>query len=772
MKPLKNNFKILILLASMLIGFSVSADDCEDIDVVAVDQALAASGIRPGDPEFESRRAAGIEQAQADCQQRLAAGDVPGEEEDDDNRVPASDNPDAVPGRSDGSTELFAHEDGLPLRLRADENAKKKFVPANEGNQGVRENTYLFSELAKICEQEADKPWSNVVGDAGGSLAGSLDYLMREIRAKKFIGDNGEEQFFDAEVPAGAVPSEEGGGDTTTDINATLLSQLGDDERTDEVIAAARYKIDGSGSGTNTNIKNRIKAYVKTAYFCAALGSITGRAEYDGSGSQLPPDPMAQCQGQPNPQQCAANAQQSMSGFTCVKVKNETQDYQACRRLEMALAGFYVGQEVHNATQVFRAQDSTMNEQLRMQQQMQSGEGFSNRDAMETQRRGLVQQRSMANERAAFSGAETAAIMAIVNGMPTNESLKSECTNSNGVFSELGNKVEDILNMSELVHIKNAIRSELPNYAVGDNGSGENREELCAVASSFQGNQLIKNGAARDRARSEMARAGAQTAADLVQAALLGDMIGKLDQAIADWEEPEDPNFEQIQLTDTQISECVVNPDLPMCAGLQGTQRHGFNATGINISTGTPNALGTLAQAEEDGGGIERKATSTNRPKNLPTNIGSITENNSRANEFIDEDPGVGALKDGQFNTGGGGGGAGGGGASQPGASGGSRGGGGGGEKGAAAGRGVKLKMAGGQGIGSLRGGKGVRASKSNTKANPFSKLAKKKKGGVVKFRGPASQVGGKKGNIWSMLSNRYSDILAKDRLKKYEIKK
>ncbi len=669
-------------------------------------------------------------------------------------------------GVSEGSIDLRAYDDGDPLRLKPEQD-EKYFVPALDSESSNRTNLFLHAKVPTICEQETSMPWNEVVASGSAEhMAGSLEYLKREIRAKRFLGDDGQEQSFNVTIPQ-----------TTGAEGATPASS----EVNDQNFRSARYIIGGAagqGSVGDRDIKTRVKSYVQTAFLCAAIGSFTGHSSYDGNGgaaNSSPTDAYSQCNqagNQQAQQQCMAQAQQSMGGFQCFKQKDETQDYNACKNLERALTGFYIGQQLHQATQVFRVQDQSMNEQMRMQEQMNSGEGFSNRDAMVTQRNSLEQQRNMATERAAFSTAEAATVTAIAASMPTMQSLKRECLGSKDRLGVLREKVEEILTMPELSEGASTIRESLPDYATLDNEEGI--EELCELALGYQGRQLILNTQARGQAQQAMAKAAVDAATNMAQAAMLGKMIDKLDRAINDWEEPEDPNFEEVQLSDTVVSECLVNPELPMCAALQGSQRHGFTSGGINVNTGGPNSLGN-GQFEEERGddGGERKATSSNERQALPGNIGSIAKDNSVANEFVDGDIAAGSVGKGQFKGGGGGGAAGGGGASQPGGAGGrgpaARGGGG---KGFA-GRGVKVKF-GGTGLGSVRarGGKGATGSSRTKGKNPFAKLTKKKGGRAVEFRGPASQVAGKGGNIWSMLSNRYEAVRSKGRLMQYEIKK
>ncbi|MCR9205534.1 MAG: hypothetical protein NXH75_13205, partial [Halobacteriovoraceae bacterium] len=229
------------------------------------------------------------------------------------------------------------------------------------------------------------------------------------------------------------------------------------------------------------------------------------------------------------------------------------------------------------------------------------------------------------------------------------------------------------------------------------------------------------------------------------------------------------PEFPVAEFPEETASECLVDPNAEGCIGPNTPGFEGFRNGGFNATVGGSANLGDngLAANLDDDEGTGSSA-GANRDL-IPNSLGTVEALGNGDNSFEGGLAGAGSIKAGQAAAGGAGGGA------PAGGGGGAFGGGGGaggqpGKKKPSGIKNIKIKTK-GDGLGVVGGRGRIGASKKKS-SNPFAKLLGKNKKGnkSLSFRGPA-QVGGKKGSIFQMISNRYSVVNKKDRLLKYEDK-
>lgn len=496
-----------------------------------------------------------------------------------------------------------------------------------------------------------------------------------------------------------------------------------------------------------------------------------------------------QCLNQGNQQQqqqCMAQQAASGQEIKCKHFGPETHDFLECKRIVNFLDGFVIGKQVMGVQQQFRAGSAAIDAQSDLAKKAREQGGLKVVDTMGVQRDSLEQQGNLMYEMAAFDAAKAGTLMSMISGFPRPSGLIESCTssftgtsftNATTTLTTLAEKIaravagpapegaEDTKYTNSLSNITSNSR------ALGGGSEGAlTPESVCTAAigtGNGQNNKLFVNQKMIETVRGIAVKAGLEAMANGAKGMLLHDQAKMVDDAMNDIQEFEPPEFPVAEFPEETASECLVDPNAEGCIapntpGFEGFRNGSFSA---NIGGSANLGDGTLAADLDD----DASSTSAGAKRDLiPNSFGSVEAQGNSDNSFEGGVAGAGSIKAGQAAPGGGGG-------APAGGGGGAFGGGGGANKAAAAKKpsgikNIKIKTK-GDGLGVVGGNGRIGASKKKA-ANPFAKLLgnNKKGNGSLSFRGPA-QVGGKKGSIFQMISNRYSVVNKKNRLLKYEAK-
>lgn len=477
-------------------------------------------------------------------------------------------------------------------------------------------------------------------------------------------------------------------------------------------------------------------------------------------------------------QQCLMQAQ-SQKPLKCVNKKNETHDYIQCKKILNFIDGFAIGKQVMQMQQTYRAGDHQLDLQQDYLKKVNSGEAGVT-DAMAVQRDSLEKQASLAYEMAVFDAAKAATLLSLIDNAPRPGSYTEEhCTptmtqlNSN-LDALMTNALKEVIGgdseatkTANLTKAKDAVMEKLKQS--GFPYESDICERAIGTASSPNNIFMRSNQEVFDQVKGLAIKAGLEALANGAKGALLNKQADMIDDAMKDVQEFEPPEFPVVEAVEATASECLVDPNAEGCiapngTGFDGFRDQGFSATiGGSANLGSDNGRGTLDDSETALNG----ATGPDRSL-IPNDFGVVQQAGQSDNSFSGGPARAGSIKAGELAAGGGGGGGG-------------AGGGGGGLGGGPA-RGpankkapsgkkdIKIKTS-GTGLGVVGGRGRIGAKKQSKASNPFSKLlGKNSKSGnsTLNFRGPA-QLGSKKGSLFQMISNRYSDVQSKDRLLKYE---
>ena len=483
---------------------------------------------------------------------------------------------------------------------------------------------------------------------------------------------------------------------------------------------------------------------------------------------------------------CETSYHDSQDFYGCVKVLN------AYDALDIAGKGMQVYQQVDNGMKL-------SDRQMDLQKKTLTGGTIDTTDVLQQQKQTVKDAAGYAQQRAALDTAKVATLYAMLNQMPSKESLLSNC-NGEQIVREVKNMFDERIGTLQTAfdnaqfdaefsefkstYAANLITSSSPTATTTADSSQPqvDQSRLCSNAfissrsGSRGGVQLLSNQAIKQQMKGEMVKAGVDAASNMAKAALLNKQAGEIDDVINSIKSFEPPPLPEQQLTDMQILECQANPQAENCGTINGRGNVSFTGNGINVGNGQ--------FATTDGQGIDlgntdptasNSATSKTDRTGMARKLGGATAD-APGDGGILNPVAAAEIKKGGGNPGGGGGAAG---ASAPGAAGGSGGkpGAGGGSS-AASGQGLAKMKYSGSSSGSLSwsGGGGLARKPAAKVDNPFANLLGKgggKNGVLDGFRGPASGIGKKEDGLFNMISNRYSQVANdKERLIQYEIKK
>jgi len=409
-------------------------------------------------------------------------------------------------------------------------------------------------------------------------------------------------------------------------------------------------------------------------------------------------------------------------------------------------------------------------------QKQRNGEANLITDSMGLQRDSLKKQGNLAYEMAVFDGAKAATLLAMIASFPRSEKMQGSCVE--GISADLQNVLEGAARVavascgaeatqeegSQEAGVQQAIIASAQEMLSG--GGGDISQSICSRAVN-ENNSFFMNHEAMDALKQQAMQAGLEAMANAAKGALAHKQAGYIDDAIKDVEEFEPPEFPVAEVQESTVSECLIDPEADGCVAPPTPGSEGFRGQDFSATFGGSANLGDLGAGNLNNNEESNSAASSTDRDLIPESFGGISETAVTDNSFADGPARAGSIKTAQA-AGGAGGGAGGGAASL--------GGGGGGGRGPASkqpGSGsnaVKVKTR-GSGLGGISGGRGAISRSKKKTSNPFAKLlGKNKKGGnkTLNFRGPA-QIGQKKGSLFQMISNRYSDVQEKKRLLKYE---
>ena len=627
-------------------------------------------------------------------------------------------------GDGNSGAPSYASNAGDPLRksLKSD----KDFVSLGQKKPTGLGQKFTFSILGNICERESSVTWDIAAGRESGEGSTAYNGLLTE---------------FDAELKNGdVVPN--GGTESVKKAQASYGNE----------------------------VVKKFNAIAKTVLLCEAFRSVHNHTDFEdedmlnqrdkeGSGTN-----MLTCTNNPNPQQCMMQAMQSQKQMKCKNNGVETQDFLMCKTIMNTIDGFFLAKTGLNSIQGIRAQDKQMDAQIDLMKKQNKGEGISGKDVLEDQRDSVKQQSQMAYERFTVDAAQAATLWALYDKMPTRKKLLKECE-------------ENQQNYQSYVSALNELKGRYPAELGSANIPADMSEITSTCSALFKkeaATSLILNDAARDAIKQAMIRAGLDAVENAAKGKILADQADKIDDAVKDWEDPEDPEFQTFEQQEMLASECLANPEAEGCIPPDGGGRTiGMMGSNFNMSSPDYANSGTPVDLNDAGADGNQNVVGGNGKKRklLPKGFGGVVQGSGNDNGFSGSNPGVGSMKKAGDGSAGGGGGFSVGGSSLTGskAKGAVRRG-----KGKRSGfRNVAMKTRGGRF--SLGGGRGLKGAtrKKGKKGNPFASLLGKK------GRKPASktlnfgkkQIGGKKGSIFDMISNRYSAVAEKKRLLEYEVK-
>ncbi|MCF8060576.1 MAG: hypothetical protein K9K67_14840 [Bacteriovoracaceae bacterium] len=618
-----------------------------------------------------------------------------------------------------------------------------------DGGGGERSGpqTLNRSSRFKSCEQIADTNWKNIKSTAGETnsyLASAADKLQTG--------------FF--------TPLRERLTSTQTGSNGS------NDTKRDELFFAFRRVALCQAYFVSTDIDNydrNLEQFTDNQEHTSALGA---------QGLECMSQPTQEAQ-----QQCVAqNAGQGE--LKCTQKGPETHDYLKCKKIIQFIDGFAIGKQVMQVQQTFRAGSQQLESQDELARKARSQEGVQITDAMGAQRDSLEQQGNLAYEMAAFNAAQAGVLMSMISSFPRPDDMIAACEQNFG--DSLQTHAETFLRNLRLPGSATTERLEGPEATTDtpppEGLAGISASALAAEAGDIRSiceeaistrngeNFLHRNQAVIDTMKGIAIKAGLEALANGAKGALLHDQAGLVEDAMKDIEEFEPPEFPVAEVPEGTASECLVNPEAEGCIAPNGLGFEGFRDGGFNANIGGSANLGNLDQGNLDSDEDGTNGAGTSDRSLIPNDFGVVQAEGVADNSFSDGTTRAGSIKTGQGAAAAGGGGAAAGGGGGLGAGGGARGPA--SNKKPSGTRDIKIKTK-GDGLMGV-GGRGRIGGSQKKPDNPFSKLlGKDQKGGnqTLNFRGPA-QLGGKKGSIFQMISNRYNVVQSKDRLLKYEVKR
>jgi hypothetical protein len=383
----------------------------------------------------------------------------------------------------------------------------------------------------------------------------------------------------------------------------------------------------------------------------------------------------------------------------------------------------------------------------------------------------VYQDKAMTAQMEASSSPEsaTAGLKALHTGVKGQEEIATQrAVLDSGKLAALSSYYSQIPTMGDLEDACSSYKAMAPNElkeADGCNGAVSMQHEFA----------LLKNGQAREKMKSKLAKVGIDVASDAVMAALMSKRAGDINNAIAKINtfKPIDPLAPAEN--NLQTTYCQQNPGDAKC--LTGGLEQTFDAMGENVITFGEGGTGTSYANNNPNLDTSTGLNNAVGPdgKTPVASIGSVISAASQKGG-LENIVGAATVSKGSASGAGGGGGGG--------SGGGGSGGGGAPPAGQQAGgntMGIPGKAptyGGGGGTLSMMGGLGLNKSKAVAKddANPFGKLFNKdaNKSGAVDFgRSPSSQkVGNKTDNLFEMISKRYTNVNTDKRLIEYEMTK
>jgi hypothetical protein len=479
----------------------------------------------------------------------------------------------------------------------------------------------------------------------------------------------------------------------------------------------------------------------------------------------------------------------------CSSVGYETQDYKGCKNAITYYDIIYVGKKVVVAAQQLDYADSKMDIGTEFAKNAQTDATAG----LKAQRADIKKKSEMANQRAVAESAGFAGLIAAYQSIPDIDTLHKECTDSLGSYK---NRFDEALRIANDAHNELSTSTKLTTIKDLKTSDGESdsalSEEIQKIISKsetgFEGelegedinpcedyiynsegegvHAMINNSAAKSTIEKALADSGVSIATMLGTAAILDKQAGRIGDAIK-LVDQHDPETMEYGGEDILTTECQINPNAPACVNSDTSTGVDYYNQGINVDgIQFANSDSTLDDTDEFGN--RAAADSSGDTTRDGGGLGFAGINPVDKGGGLVDGPGSAASvkatgTNGLGSGSGGGGGGGGGGGSAP-ANGSAKTGGDAAKK-DFVGSAKKVSFSGGSG--GLRFGTSSRKSRKKAKSkNPFANLFKKggkKKGGVMNFRGVASKVGGKKGSIFKMISNRYTIVNKEKRLIKYE---
>ena len=298
---------------------------------------------------------------------------------------------------------------------------------------------------------------------------------------------------------------------------------------------------------------------------------------------------------------------------------------------------------------------------------------------------------------------------------------------------------------------------------------GEDRAQEASMSGAAS---LIMNDAMRSVAKQILAQTAVEAAASFMKAGMLNKQAKTIDELLKKIE-GYDPSGDFVPPnTDLLAGPCAFDPSAEGCgAGVPLAARQvGFGSNSLSLGGGGFGSSGMNLDADTGFDNAATGGTGTSDRSNAGGPVGSLITGADKPSGFEGGVPGAASIKSSAATRSGGGGG----GASAVGSTGGGGAGGGGAQaKGGAASGGKKIDYA-GSSIGRLSGGRGVgrKPASKDAGANPFANMFKKggPQNGTLNFRNPAG-IGGKTGNIFDQISERYQVVQGKNLLLEYKEK-
>lgn len=477
---------------------------------------------------------------------------------------------------------------------------------------------------------------------------------------------------------------------------------------------------DSKGSPEQVALNECIKKKMPQAKSCEAVAYHTARAKRKWNDPDHAKD---------------AKKDFPQAGIKCHNSGVETIDYEACITFAENFQNFEMAQGVAYQGQQLAYESKMIDTQAKVALEADAAKG-----ALQGTKESIENQQGMYQQRSAIDAAKLAMLYNNYNDMPDIDSVKVNCKGFQNINAGIG-----------------ALKDE------------ECTELVAGPRSRYE---VLQNQAMKDKMKAKMIKVATDMGSSLMLANLLGKRANDIDNALAQVEafQPIDPFI--VSEEDMLTTYCAQNPGDEKC--LTGGLDRTIDGISDNIITFGEGASGTVygnpTTAEQN---AIANGTSTSTTGKAVDPMGKAVTGLGRDNS-IDRASGASVKIGGTGSAGGGGGGASGGGAGGGGSSGGGAGGGEAGPQAIAQSKSPKYD--GGGGSLSMMGGFGINKAKTQAKdeGNPFGKLFDKegaKNAGTVNFRDLAS-VGGKKDNIFDMISKRYSSVNADKRLLEYELAK